>query len=79
MRDEDQHELIRAAPPRRRRAAFDELVRLKRERSCARPIRSPVTWTMPLDVAQGVFVKLWQGLVGIDPNGGSTPGCTGSP
>ena len=64
MRDES--ELIRAAAAGDR-AAFAELVRLKRERivRTARQITGDLDDAM--DVAQIVLVKLWQGLDRYDP------------
>lgn len=64
MRDEQ--ELIAEAIAGDRRA-FDELVLLKRERVVR--VAYQVTGDMDdaLDVAQGVFLKLWQGLSSYDP------------
>jgi len=64
MRDE--RELIAEAVAGKRRA-FDELVLLKRERVVR--VAYQVTGDMDdaLDVAQGVFLKLWQGLSSYDP------------
>jgi len=59
MRDELQ--LIRAASTGDR-AAFDELVRLKRERVVRTAFQVTGDLEDAMDVAQGVFVKLWQGL-----------------
>jgi RNA polymerase sigma-70 factor (ECF subfamily) len=64
MRDEQ--ELIRAASAGDR-AAFDELVRLKRERVVRTAYQVTGDLDDALDVAQGVFVKLWQGLDRYDP------------
>lgn len=63
MRDE--HELIRSAAAGDRRA-FDELVQAKRERVVR--IAYQVTGNLEdaLDVAQGVFLRLWQGLRSYD-------------
>jgi len=59
MRDELQ--LIRDASTGDR-AAFDELVRLKRERVVRTAFQVTGDLDDAMDVAQGVFVKLWQGL-----------------
>ena len=59
MRDE--LDLIRAASAGDR-AAFDELVRLKRERVVRTALQVTGDLDDALDVAQGVFVKLWQGF-----------------
>ena len=59
MRDELQ--LIRAASTGDT-AAFDELVRLKRERVVRTAFQVTGDLDDAMDVAQGVFVKLWQGL-----------------
>lgn len=59
MRDELQ--LIRDALAGDR-AAFDELVRLKRERVVRTAFQVTGDLDDAMDVAQGVFVKLWQGL-----------------
>jgi len=59
MRDEPQ--LIRDASAGER-AAFDELVRLKRERVVRTAFQVTGDLDDALDVAQSVFMKLWQGL-----------------
>jgi len=59
MRDEPQ--LIRDASTGDR-AAFDELVRLKRERVVRTAYQVTGDLDDAMDVAQGVFIKLWQGL-----------------
>ena len=59
MRDEPQ--LIRDASAGDR-AAFDELVRLKRERVVRTAYQVTGDLDDAMDVAQGVFLKLWQGL-----------------
>lgn len=59
MRDEQQ--LIRDASAGER-AAFDELVRLKRERVVRTAYQVTGDLDDALDVAQSVFMKLWQGL-----------------
>lgn len=63
MRDEQ--ELIRAAAGDRR--AFDELVKLKRERVVRTAFQVTGNLDDALDVAQAVFLKLWQGLDKYDP------------
>ena len=65
MRDEPQ--LIRDASAGER-AAFDELVRLKRERVVRTAFQVTGDLDDALDVAQGVFLKLWQGLDRYDSN-----------
>jgi RNA polymerase sigma-70 factor (ECF subfamily) len=62
----DEHELIRAAAAGDRRA-FDELVRLKRERVVRTAYQITGDMDDALDVAQGVFLKLWRGLERFDP------------
>lgn len=64
MRDE--LELIRAAAAGDRRA-FDELVRLKRDRVVRTAYQITGDLDDALDVAQGVLLKLWQGLDRYDP------------
>ena len=64
MRDELQ--LIRDASTGDR-AAFDELVRLKRERVVRTAFQVTGDLDDAMDVAQGVFIKLWQGLDRYDP------------
>jgi len=65
MRDET--ELIRAAATGDREA-FNELVRLKRERVVRTAYQITGDFEDALDVAQGVFIKLWQGLDRFDPH-----------
>ena len=62
----DEHELIRAAAAGDRRA-FDELIRLKRERVVRAAFQITGDMDDALDVAQGVFLKLWRGLERFDP------------
>lgn len=62
----DEHELIRAAAAGDRRA-FDELIRLKRERVVRTAYQITGDMDDALDVAQGVFLKLWHGLERFDP------------
>jgi RNA polymerase sigma-70 factor (ECF subfamily) len=62
----DDRELIRAAA-RGDRAAFDELVRAKRERVVRTAYQVTGDLEDALDVSQGVFLKLWQGLSRYDP------------
>ena len=57
----EQGELIRAAVAGDR-GAFDELVRLKREQVVRIAYQVTGDWDDALDVAQGVFLKLWKGL-----------------
>jgi RNA polymerase sigma-70 factor (ECF subfamily) len=64
MRDET--ELIRAAAAGDR-AAFGELVELKRERVVRTALQVTGDLEDALDVAQGVFIKLWLGLGAFDP------------
>jgi RNA polymerase sigma-70 factor (ECF subfamily) len=64
MRDET--ELIREAAAGDRRA-FDELVRLKRERVVRTAYQITGDLDDALDVSQIVFVKVWQGLDKFDP------------
>jgi RNA polymerase sigma-70 factor (ECF subfamily) len=63
MREEQ--ELIRAAIGGDREA-FDDLVCLKRERVVRTAYQVTGDWDDALDVAQGVFLKLWQGLARYD-------------
>ena len=65
MRDEN--ELIRAAVAGER-TAFDDLVRLKREQVVRTAFQVTGDLDDALDVAQGVFLKLWQGLGRFDPS-----------
>jgi len=62
----DEHELIRAAAAGDRRA-FDELIRLKRESVVRTAYQITGDMDDALDVAQGVFLKLWRGLEQFDP------------
>ncbi|HXV78016.1 MAG TPA: RNA polymerase sigma factor [Candidatus Polarisedimenticolaceae bacterium] len=62
----DEQALIRAAAAGDRRA-FDELVRLKRERVVRTAYQITGDLDDALDVAQGVFLKLWRGLERFDP------------
>lgn len=57
----DESELIRAAA-RGDRSAFGELVQMKRERVVRTAYQITGDMDDALDVAQGVFLKLWQGL-----------------
>jgi RNA polymerase sigma-70 factor (ECF subfamily) len=59
-------ELIRAAAAGDR-GAFDDLVRVKRERVVRTAFQITGNMDDALDVAQGVFLKLWQGLDRFDP------------
>lgn len=62
----DELELIRAAAAGDRRA-FDELVRIKRDRVVRTAYQITGHMDDALDVAQAVFLKLWQGLDRFDP------------
>jgi RNA polymerase sigma-70 factor (ECF subfamily) len=62
----DELELIRAAA-RGDRRAFDDLVRIKRERIVRTALQITGDMDDALDVAQGVLLKLWQGLDRFDP------------
>jgi RNA polymerase sigma-70 factor (ECF subfamily) len=62
----DEGELIRAAAAGDRHA-FGELVRLKRERVVRVAYQVCGDWEDALDVAQGVFLRLWKGLGQYDP------------
>jgi len=62
----DELELIRAAAEGDRRA-FDDLVRIKRERIVRTALQITGDMDDALDVAQGVLLKLWQGLDRFDP------------
>lgn len=64
MRDE--LELIRDAAAGDREA-FDDLVRAKRERVVRTAYQVTGDMDDALDVAQGVFLKVWQGLERFDP------------
>lgn len=64
---QDQGELIQAAAAGSR-SAFDELVRLKRERVARVAYQITGDWDDALDVAQGVFLRLWKGLGQFDPS-----------
>jgi RNA polymerase sigma-70 factor (ECF subfamily) len=57
----DENELIRAAAGGDR-ATFDELVRLKRERVVRTAYQITGDLDDALDVAQAVFIKIWQGI-----------------
>ncbi len=57
----DENELIRAAAGGDR-AAFDELLRLKRERVVRTAYQITGELDDALDVAQAVFIKVWQGI-----------------
>jgi len=65
--DQDDLELIRAAAAGDRRA-FDELIRLKRERVVRAAYQITGDLEDALDVAQSVFLKLWRGLERFDPH-----------
>jgi RNA polymerase sigma-70 factor (ECF subfamily) len=62
----DELELIRAAAAGDRRA-FGDLVRVKRELVVRAAYQITGDMDDALDVAQGVFLKLWQGLKSFDP------------
>lgn len=62
----DELKLIEAAAAGERQA-FDELVRRKRERVVRTAYQITGNMDDALDVAQGVFLKLWQGLGRFDP------------
>jgi len=62
----EETELVLAAA-RGERQAFDELVRTKRERVVRTAFQITGNLDDALDVAQGVFIKLWQGLDRFDP------------
>jgi len=64
--ERDELDLIRAAAAGDRRA-FDDLVRLKRERVVRTAYQITGDLEDALDVAQGVFMKLWRGLERFDP------------
>jgi RNA polymerase sigma-70 factor (ECF subfamily) len=66
MRDEAEKDLIRAAATGDR-TAFGELVRLKRQQVVRAAYQVTGDLEDALDVAQGVFLKLWQGLDRFDP------------
>jgi RNA polymerase sigma-70 factor (ECF subfamily) len=63
---QDEGALIHAAAAGDR-AAFDTLVRLKRERVARIAFQIVGDWDDALDVAQGVFLRLWSGLSRYDP------------
>jgi RNA polymerase sigma-70 factor (ECF subfamily) len=63
----DELQLIRAAATGDRRA-FGELVRVKREQVVRAAFQITGDMDDAMDVAQGVFLKLWQGLESFDPN-----------
>ena len=62
----DEGELIRAATDGNR-SAFNDLVRLKRERVVRIAFQVTGDWDDALDVAQGVFLRLWKNLGRYDP------------
>jgi RNA polymerase sigma factor (sigma-70 family) len=62
----DEADLIRAAAAGDRQA-FDDLVALKRERVVRTAYQVTGNLDDALDVAQAVFIKLWQGLHRFDP------------
>lgn len=62
----DESSLVRAAAAGDRHA-FDELIRLKRERVVRTAYQITGDMDDALDVAQGVFLKLWRGLERFDP------------
>jgi RNA polymerase sigma-70 factor (ECF subfamily) len=62
----DEHQLIRAAASGDRQA-FGELVRIKREQVVRTAHQITGDRDDAMDVAQGVFLKLWQGLESFDP------------
>jgi RNA polymerase sigma-70 factor (ECF subfamily) len=62
----DEERLIRQASSGDR-TAFAELVKLKRERVVRVAYQVTGDWEDALDVAQGVFVRLWKGLGHFDP------------
>jgi len=63
----DELQLIRAAAAGDRRA-FGELVLIKREQVMRAAFQITGDMDDAMDVAQGVFLKLWQGLESLDPN-----------
>jgi RNA polymerase sigma-70 factor (ECF subfamily) len=63
---QDEGELIRAATDGNR-SAFNDLVRLKRERVVRIAYQVTGDWDDALDVAQGVFLRLWRSLDRYDP------------
>jgi RNA polymerase sigma-70 factor (ECF subfamily) len=65
-RSRDEQQLIRAAAAGDRQA-FEELVRLKRERVVRTAYQVTGNLDDALDVAQGVFLKLWRGIERFDP------------
>ena len=67
MSRRDELQLIRAAASGDRRA-FGELVRVKREQVVRAAFQITGDMDDAMDVAQGVFLKLWQGLESFDPN-----------
>jgi RNA polymerase sigma-70 factor (ECF subfamily) len=64
---QDEDGLIRAARDGNR-SAFNELVRLKRERVVRIAYQVIGDWDDALDVAQGVFLRLWRNLDRYDPS-----------
>jgi RNA polymerase sigma-70 factor (ECF subfamily) len=63
----DELQLIRAAASGDRRA-FGELVLVKREQVVRAAFQITGDMDDAMDVAQGVFLKLWQGLESFDPD-----------
>lgn len=63
---EGEGQLIRAAA-RGDRRAFEELVRCKREQVVRIAYQVTGNWDDAIDVSQGVFLKVWQGLSRYDP------------
>lgn len=63
---EDEGQLLRAAA-RGDRRAFEELVRCKREQVVRIAHQVTGNWDDAVDVSQGVFLKVWQGLSRYDP------------
>jgi len=62
----DENDLIRAAAAGDR-SAFERLVRMKRQQVVRTAFQVTGDMEDALDVAQGVFLKLWQGLNRFDP------------
>lgn len=67
MSRRDELQLIRAAASGDRRA-FGELVLVKREQVVRAALQITGDVDDAMDVAQGVFLKLWQGMESFDPN-----------
>jgi RNA polymerase sigma-70 factor (ECF subfamily) len=63
----DELQLIRAAASGERRA-FGELVLVKREQVVRAAFQITGDMDDAMDVAQGVFLKLWQGMESFNPN-----------